>query len=80
VLEAAVVGLPDPVWGEKVTAVVVKKEGEGCDAEDIILACRQRMAPFKAPKEVIFADHLPKTGSAKICKFKLREMYGTKKG
>jgi acyl-CoA synthetase (AMP-forming)/AMP-acid ligase II len=80
VLEAAVVGLPDPVWGEKVTAVVVKKEGERCDAEAIIQACRERMAPFKAPKQVIFSDHLPKTGSAKICKYKLREMYGKKRG
>lgn len=78
VLEAAVIGKPDPVWGEKVTAIVVKKEGERCDAQDIIRFCKQHMAPFKTPKEVIFSDELPKTGSAKICKYKLRQMYGTK--
>ena len=78
VLEAAVIGLPDPVWGEKVTAVVVTKKGEHCDAQEIIRFCRQHMAPFKAPKEVIFSDELPKTGSAKICKYKLRKTYGSK--
>ena len=78
VLEAAVIGLPDPVWGEKVAAVVVKKEGERCDAQDIMLFCKSRMAPFKAPKKVIFSEHLPKTGSAKICKYKLRQIYGSK--
>jgi acyl-CoA synthetase (AMP-forming)/AMP-acid ligase II len=77
VLEAAVIGLPDPVWGEKVTAIVVKKEGERCEAQDIIQFCRQRLAPFKVPKQVIFSDALPKTGSAKICKYKLRQMYGS---
>jgi acyl-CoA synthetase (AMP-forming)/AMP-acid ligase II len=77
VLEAAVIGLPDPVWGEKVTAVIVTKAGELCDAQDIIQFCRERMALFKAPKEVIFSDQLPKTGSAKICKYKLRQTYGS---
>jgi fatty-acyl-CoA synthase len=80
VLEAAVIGLPDPVWGEKVTAVVVKKEGERCEAQDIIQFCRDRMASFKAPKKVIFSHDLPKTGSAKIYKYKLRRMYGSKTG
>jgi acyl-CoA synthetase (AMP-forming)/AMP-acid ligase II len=78
ILEAAVIGLPDLVWGEMVTAVIVTKEGEGCDAHDIIQFCKERMAPFKAPKKVIFTDQLPKTGSAKICKYKLREKYGSK--
>lgn len=77
VLEAAVIGLPDPVWGETVTAVVVTKEGEQCDVRDMIRFCKERMAPFKAPKKVIFTDMLPKTGSAKICKYKLREKYGS---
>ncbi len=78
VLEAAVIGQPDPVWGEKVTAVVVKKEGERCEGQDIIRFCKERMALFKAPKKVIFSDELPKTGSAKICKYKLRKTYGSK--
>jgi acyl-CoA synthetase (AMP-forming)/AMP-acid ligase II len=78
VLEAAVIGVPDPVWGETVTAVVVPKEGEYCDPQDMIRFCKTRLAPFKAPKIVIFAERLPKTGSAKICKYKLRANYGSK--
>ena len=77
ILEAAVIGLPDPVWGEIVTAVVVVKEGERCDTGDLIRFCKERMASFKVPKKVIFTDILPKTGSAKICKYKLRENYGS---
>lgn len=75
VLEAAVFGLPDPVWGEKVTAAVVVKEGKDVREEEIISFCKERIAPFKAPKTVIFTDSLPKTGSAKICKYKLREQF-----
>jgi len=78
VLEAAVIGLPDPIWGEKVTAVVVPKPGEKCDEDEIIRFCKENMASFKAPKKVIFTDSLPKTGSAKIYKYRLREKYGSK--
>ncbi len=72
--EAAVFGLPDPIWGEIVTAVVVKKE-EGFDENDIIRHCKEKLAPFKSPKKVIFTEELPKTGSLKIHKYKLREKY-----
>lgn len=76
ILEAAVIGLPDPIWGEKVTAVVVKKESGELGEEDVIRFCKNNLAQFKAPKRVIFTQQLPKTGPAKICKFKLRELYG----
>ena len=75
VLEAAVIGLPDPIWGEKITAVVVAKKAKELSEEDVIGFCRENLAQFKVPKKVIFIDHLPKTGSAKIYKYKLREMY-----
>lgn len=75
--EAAVFGLPDPIWGESVTAVVVKKE-EILDENDIIMYCKKKLASFKIPRKVFFADELPKTGSLKIHKYKLREIY-TKK-
>jgi fatty-acyl-CoA synthase len=78
ILEAAVFGLPDPVWGERVAAAVVLKEHEDVKDEEIINFCKERIAPFKAPKTVIFTDCLPKTGSAKICKYKLREQYEKK--
>ncbi|MFC2161354.1 long-chain-fatty-acid--CoA ligase [Acidobacteriota bacterium] len=72
--EAAVFGLLDPVWGEIVTAVVVKKE-EKLDENDVILYCKEKLASFKSPKKVYFTDELPKTGSSKINKFELREKY-----
>ncbi len=75
ILEAAVFGTPDPIWGERVTAAVVLKENEDVQEEEIIRFCKERLAAFKAPKTVIFTDCLPKTGSAKICKYKLREQY-----
>lgn len=74
--EAAVFGLPDPIWGESVTAVVVKKEE--LDENDIIMYCKKKLASFKTPRKVFFTDELPKTGSLKIYKYKLREIY-TKK-
>lgn len=77
VLEAAVFGLPDPHWGEIVTAAVVKKE-ERLDEYDVIAYCKEKLAPFKSPKKVYFADELPKTGSSKIQKYKLREKYSKK--
>ncbi|MGD2294791.1 MAG: long-chain-fatty-acid--CoA ligase [Candidatus Aminicenantes bacterium] len=75
ILEAAVIGLPDAVWGEIVTAVVVLKKGERIGEDDIVQYCRKRLAPFKSPKKVFFSNSLPKTGSAKIYKYKLREHY-----
>lgn len=78
ILEAAVIGLPDPTWGEKVTAVVVVKEEKELNEEHVITFCRDKLARFKTPKKVIFTDLLPKTGSAKINKYKMREMYRSK--
>jgi len=75
ILEAAVIGLPDPIWGEAVTAVVVIKKGDVVNEDEIINFCKLNLAHFKAPKKVIFTDQLPKTGSAKIYKYKLREIY-----
>lgn len=75
ILEAAIIGLPDSIWGEKVTAAVVAKESEDLMEEDVIQFCKDHLAHFKAPKKVIFTRELPKTGSAKICKYKLREKY-----
>ncbi len=75
--EAAVFGLPHPIWGEIVTAVVVNKK-ERLDENDVINYCKEKLAPFKSPKKVFFADELPKTGSSKIHKYKLREKYSKK--
>jgi acyl-CoA synthetase (AMP-forming)/AMP-acid ligase II len=73
VSEAAVIGLPDPTWGENVTAVVVLREGATADEREIIAVCRDRLAGFKAPKKVVFVDEIPKNVSGKILKRELRD-------
>ena len=73
VLECAVFGLPDPVWGERVTAAVVLRASATATAAELIAFCRDRIAHFKAPKEVRFLTALPRTGSGKIQKKSLRD-------
>ncbi|CAL9366489.1 Long-chain-fatty-acid--CoA ligase [Streptomyces sp. enrichment culture] len=73
VAEAAVVGLPDPRWIEAVTAVVVPR-GDVTEAE-LIAWARERLAHFKAPKRVLFAEALPRNASGKILKRELRDRY-----
>ena len=75
VQEAAIIGIPDPYWVERVHALVVLKEGASLTSEDLIDFCRKRIARFKAPKGVEFVDSLPKTPSGKILKRELREKY-----
>jgi acyl-CoA synthetase (AMP-forming)/AMP-acid ligase II len=73
VSEAAVVGIPDPMWGEKVTAVVVLRPGMSATEAEIIAMARDNLAGFKKPKSVVFFDELPKTVSGKIIKRELRD-------
>ena len=73
VSEAAVVGVPDPMWGEKVTAVVVLRPGMTATEAEIIGVSRDNLAGFKKPKHVVFLDELPKTVSGKIIKRELRD-------
>ncbi len=69
----AVVAKPDPVWGESPCAFVELRPGAEACAEDIILWCRDRLARFKCPRHVVFAE-IPRTSTGKIQKFKLRDM------
>jgi acyl-CoA synthetase (AMP-forming)/AMP-acid ligase II len=73
ILESAVVGLPDKIWGEKIIAAVVLKSGKSTNDKNIIDFCKEHLADFKVPKRIVFLEELPKTGSNKISKQKLRE-------
>jgi long-chain acyl-CoA synthetase len=75
VLEAAVIGIPDPYWIERVHAVVATKKGASTTAEELITFCKKNMAGYKAPKSVEFVDSLPKNPAGKILKRELREKY-----
>jgi len=75
VQEVAVVGLPHEKWGEAVTAVVVLKQEKTATKEEIIDHCKDKIAPFKRPKDVLFVkdDVIPKTTTGKIVHRHLRK-------
>jgi fatty-acyl-CoA synthase len=73
VSEVAVIGLPDDKWIEAITAVVVLKEGEEVSEAALIEHAKGMMAHYKVPKQVHFADALPKSTAGKILKRHLRK-------
>jgi len=72
--EAAVIGVPDEYRGETVRAFVVLKRGVTATAEEIIAFCRERLAAYKAPRQVVFRESLPKSGVGKYLRRELRKL------
>jgi O-succinylbenzoate-CoA ligase len=72
VLEVAVVGRPDDRWGEVPVAFVVRRDGAGVEADELVDLCRDQLAKFKVPKDVQFIDALPRNPSGKVLKRELR--------
>jgi fatty-acyl-CoA synthase len=73
VVSCAVVAKPDEKWGETPCAFVQLKVGSTVTKEDMVAWCLERMARFKAPRHIVFAE-VPKTSTGKVQKFVLREM------
>lgn len=77
VSECAVIGLPDPKWGENVCAVITVKAGASVTEEEIIEHCKALIASYKKPKRVIILEQLPKLVTGKVNKRELRETYAS---
>ncbi len=73
IADAAYVGVNDEQGGQIPTAFIVTKEGQGATADEIVSFCRQNLADFKLPKKFKFVDSIPKTGSGKIDRRRLKE-------
>ena len=75
VADAAVFGIPDERWGERVHAVVVLREGATATSEEIMEFCRGQLGGYKLPRSVDFAPALPRNPSGKVLKRELRDPY-----
>jgi fatty-acyl-CoA synthase len=73
VADVQVVGVPDPKYGEELCAWVVLREGATASEDEIREFCRGKLAHFKVPRYVVFADEFPMTVTGKVQKFKMRE-------
>ncbi len=80
VLEAAVIGVPDDRWGERVHAMVVLCPGAVAEPEELAASCRRQLAGYKVPKSVELVAELPKNATGKILKRVLRERYAVGSG
>ncbi len=75
VMNAAVVGLPHPTWGEAVTGFVTLKAGALAEPADIVEHCRLRLGGFQVPKAVVILTEMPATATGKLRKVEIREKY-----
>jgi long-chain acyl-CoA synthetase len=73
VADVTVIGVPHERWGEAVAALVVRREGHPCTAEDLVAFARERLAGYKVPRVVEFVDGFPRTPSGKVLKRELRD-------
>lgn len=75
VLEAAVIGVPHPDWGEAVMAVIERRTGGHVSEAELIALCKDRLGSMRAPKAVEFRDTLPRNATGKVLKREIRAPY-----
>ncbi len=75
VAEVTVIGLPDPTWGEAVTAVIVPKADGRVSLEDVKAFCQGKIAGYKIPKAIELVDKIPKNETGKVIKRELRDRF-----
>lgn len=76
VIDATVIGVPDPKWGETPRALVVLKEGTQATEDEVIKYCKSKLAGYKCPTSVIFLESIPHSSSGKVQKYILKQAYG----
>ena len=78
VLEVAVIGIPNEIYGEKVVAVVTAISEPGLTQDELMDFCRGKIGGYKIPKEIHIVESLPKSAMGKILKTELRSKYKNK--
>ena len=75
VVDCAVVGVPDPEWGERVCAAIVTRPGAAVTPEELRAFAKKRLAPYKVPKELLLVDDLPHNAMGKVMKPEVRILF-----